>query len=86
MEFTASQIAGIIGGKIIGDENAGINGVSPIENGVEGHLSFVAQEKFADYLQNSKCSVLIVSQHLLKDIPYKPTVISVEHAYLSFQS
>ena len=85
MEFTAAQIAGIIGGKIIGDENAGINGVSPIENGVEGHLSFVAQEKFSDYLQNSLCSVLIVSEHLLKEQSYKPTIISVENAYLSFQ-
>ena len=33
MEFTASQIASFIDGKIIGDENALITGVSPIENG-----------------------------------------------------
>ena len=85
MEFTAAQIAGIIGGKIIGDEDAVINGVSPIENGLEGHLSFVAQEKFTHYLQNSECSVLIVSEKLIEDIIYKPTLITVEDGYLSFQ-
>lgn len=85
MEFTAAQIAGIIGGKIIGDKEAKINGVSPIENGLEGHLSFVGQERFAQHLQNSCCSVLIVSQKLIEDKDYKPTLIVVEDAYLSFQ-
>lgn len=85
MEFTASQIAGIIGGEIIGNEEAVINGVSPIENGLEGHLSFVAQDKFAEFLDTSQCSVLIVSKKLLKDKAYKPTLIVVENAYLSFQ-
>ena len=46
MEFTASQIASFIDGKIIGDENALITGVSPIESGETGHLSFIAQDRF----------------------------------------
>ncbi len=85
MEFTASQIAGFINGKIIGDENAVITGVSPIENGEDGHLSFVAQSRFADYLNSSKCSVLIVSEKLLTNNSYPSTIIAVEDAYLSFQ-
>ena len=85
MEFTASQIAGLINGKIIGDANALITGVSPIENGEPGHLSFVGQERFVHFLEDTPCSVLIVSEKLLvKDI-YKPTIIAVEDAYLSFQ-
>lgn len=85
MEFTAAQIAGIIGGKILGNGDAVISGVSPIENGLEGHLSFVAQEKFEQYLLSSDCSVLIVSEKLLKDQTYTPTIIAVENAYISFQ-
>lgn len=85
MEFTASQIAGFINGKIIGDENASINGVSPIESGEKGHLSFVAQERFAEYIATSKCSVLIVSEKLLTKTSYPSTIIAVEDAYLSFQ-
>ncbi len=85
MEFTASQIAGFIDGKIIGDENALIYGVSPIERGEKGHLSFVAQERFAPYLESTACSVLVVSERLLSDKKYSPTIIAVEDAYLSFQ-
>lgn len=85
MEFTASQIAGFINGKIIGDENAVITGVSPIERGEAGHMSFIAQGKFANYLDTSKCSVLIVSEKLLRKDSYPQTIIAVEDAYLSFQ-
>lgn len=85
MEFTASQIADFIGGKIIGNENAKITGVSPIENGEKGHLSFIAQEKFTHFLDSSQCSVIIVSEKLLSEKSYNPTIIAVEDAYLSFQ-
>lgn len=85
MEFTAFQIAGLIEGDIIGDENAIITGVSPIERAEQGHLSFIAQDKFASYLDSTPCSVVIVSKKLLSDKQYPFTVISVDDAYLSFQ-
>ncbi len=85
MEFTASQIASFINGKIIGDSSATITGVSPIESGEKDHLSFVAQARFADYIETSKCSVLIVSEKLLSKDTYPNTIIAVEDAYLSFQ-
>jgi len=85
MEFTASQIASFINGKIIGDENALITGVSPIESGETGHLSFIAQDRFIQYLDDSRCSVIIVSENLLTKDQYNPTVIAVKDAYLSFQ-
>lgn len=85
MEFTASQIANFINGRIIGDEQALITGVSPIESGQQGHLSFVAQQRFADRIADSKCSVIIVSENLLTQQDYQPTIIAVEDAYLSFQ-
>ncbi|WP_326984824.1 UDP-3-O-(3-hydroxymyristoyl)glucosamine N-acyltransferase [Chryseobacterium sp. MYb264] len=85
MEFTASQIASFIDGKIIGDENALIKGVSPIEGGESGHLSFIAQDRFAHFLDTSNCSVLIVSENLLTKDTYTPTIIAVKDAYLAFQ-
>ncbi|MEG0759905.1 UDP-3-O-[3-hydroxymyristoyl] glucosamine N-acyltransferase [Chryseobacterium piscicola] len=85
MEFTASQIASFIDGKVIGDENALITGVSPIENGESGHLSFIAQDRFSTYLDSSNCSVIIVSEQLITNQSYKPTLIVVKDAYLSFQ-
>ncbi|PIE50293.1 MAG: UDP-3-O-(3-hydroxymyristoyl)glucosamine N-acyltransferase [Flavobacteriales bacterium] len=87
MEFTASQIAQFIQGKIIGNEEEVINGVSPIENGQKGHLSFVSQEKFAKYIESSDCSVLIVSESFLNENKtYSSTIIAVKDAYLAFQT
>lgn len=85
MEFTAAQIASFINGKIIGDENAAITGVSPIEVAENGQLSFVSQEKFADYISTSEASVIIVSEKFLTTTEAKATLIVVEDAYLSFQ-
>lgn len=85
MEFTASQIAELINGRIIGDENAQITGVSPIEQGEEGHLSFIGQDRFSHFIDETKCSVLIVSEKLITKDSYPSTVIVVEDAYLSFQ-
>lgn len=86
MEFTAAQISSLINGEIIGDENAQITGVSAIENGQAGHLSFIAQEKFIPYIKDTDCSVLIVSKKFLsQDKDYQPTIIAVDDAYLSFQ-
>ncbi len=85
MEFSAEQIAGLINGRIIGDGNTFITGVSPIENGQKGHLSFVGQSRFAHYMDDTDCAVLIVSENLLEDKSYNPVIIAVEDAYLSFQ-
>ena len=43
------KLQSFIDGKIIGDENALITGVSPIENGESGHLSFIAQDRFSHF-------------------------------------
>ncbi|MFC6267741.1 UDP-3-O-(3-hydroxymyristoyl)glucosamine N-acyltransferase [Frigoriflavimonas asaccharolytica] len=85
MEFTASQISGFIDGEILGNPDATITGVSPIESGQKGFLSFIAQDRFSEYLQSSDCSVLIVSKKLITEESYKSTIIVVEDAYLSFQ-
>ena len=85
MEFSAEQIAGLINRRIIGDGNTFITGVSPIENGQKGHLSFVGQSRFAHYMDDTDCAVLIVSENLLEDKAYNPVIIAVEDAYLSFQ-
>lgn len=86
MEFTAAQIANFIDGKIIGDENAIMTGVAPVESAQEGQLTFIAQEKFAEFLENTQASVVIASENLLVEgKSYSPTIIVVKDAYLSFQ-
>ena len=46
MEFTAAEIAGLIKGKVIGDQGIKVHGFSPIEEGRHGHLSFIVFSMF----------------------------------------
>ncbi|MDL1914044.1 MAG: UDP-3-O-(3-hydroxymyristoyl)glucosamine N-acyltransferase [Bergeyella sp.] len=86
MEYSASQIAEYIGGEIIGNPNTLITGVSPIEEGEKGCLSFIDQDRFERFLEETKCSVVIVSKRFVKTgKSYNPTLIVVEDAYPSFQ-
>ena len=41
MEFTAAEIAGLIKGKVIGDQGIKVHGFSSIEEGKHGHLYFI---------------------------------------------
>lgn len=85
MEITASEIASLIDGKIIGNGSVKVHGFSPIENGKEGHLSFIADKKFIHFIGSTESSVLIVSKKLLSEKIYPSVIIEVDDAYLAFQ-
>ena len=61
MNFTAQQIANILGGTIEGDPNAEVNSVAKIEKGCVGNLCFLANEKYTNYIYTSNASVIIVN-------------------------
>ena len=42
MDFTAAQIAKLVGGKIEGDENVSVSSFGKIEQAKKGQLSFLA--------------------------------------------
>ncbi|MBP5641803.1 MAG: UDP-3-O-(3-hydroxymyristoyl)glucosamine N-acyltransferase [Paludibacteraceae bacterium] len=67
MEFSAQQIALLLGGKLIGDPNSKVSDVAPIETATEGKLSFLTDEKYLPYLSTTKASVVLVTESLLSD-------------------
>ena len=50
MEFTAEQIASVIGGRVEGNKDAKINTFAKIEEGVEGAISFLSNPKYTHYI------------------------------------
>lgn len=86
MEFTARQIAEIIGGEITGDPDAKVSGLSKIEEGESGTLSFLANPKYSSFLYSTGATVVIVNKSFSpeKNIPESCTLIKVENAYESF--
>ena len=81
MEFTAKQIADLIGGRVEGNENAKINSFAKIEEGKEGAISFLSNPKYTSYIYDTKSSVVLVNNDLNLEHPVSCTLIRVENAY-----
>lgn len=64
MEFSAQQIAALLGGKLIGNANAKVSDVAPIEQAQAQHLSFITEEKYLPFLENSKAGVILMTASL----------------------
>ena len=81
MEFTIKQINGIIGGKVLGNENLIITGVSSIENSDEGDITFIKGEKLVSKVLETKASA-VVSHRPIEET--KKTLIIVDNPFLAF--
>ena len=51
MEFSAQQIAAVLGGALYGNANVKVSDVAPIEQAQAQHLTFITDEKYLPYLQ-----------------------------------
>ena len=83
MEFTAEQIANVIGGRVEGNKDAKIHTFAKIEEGTEGAISFLSNPKYTHYLYNTKSSVVIVNEDLELEKDVDATLIRVKNAYES---
>lgn len=79
MEFTAKQIAELVQGTIVGDENAKVHTFAKIEEGKEGSICFLASAAYSQYIESTEASVVLVDKSIKIDHAVKPTLIYVEH-------
>ncbi|SFT75580.1 UDP-3-O-[3-hydroxymyristoyl] glucosamine N-acyltransferase [Lishizhenia tianjinensis] len=86
MKFTAEQIAGIIKGDIEGNKDVTVSGLSKIEEGQEGTLSFLANMKYEEHIYTTGASIAIVDRAFTpsKELPSTLTLIKVDDAYSCF--
>jgi UDP-3-O-[3-hydroxymyristoyl] glucosamine N-acyltransferase len=61
MEFSAQQIAALIGGKIEGNPSVKIKTLAKIEEALPGSLTFLANPKYVSYLPTTKASIVILT-------------------------
>ncbi len=64
MHFTLSEIAGCVGGDLLGDDGMVITGVGPLIEATEGQISFFTHPRYKDHLAKTKASALIVPRRL----------------------
>lgn len=86
MEFSASQIAAIVNGEIIGSSSAIVTDLTKIEEGKEGTLSFLSNPKYEEFIYTTKSSICIVNKDFIpvKPLPLSLTLIKVENSYTCF--
>lgn len=84
MQFSAAQIASIINGRVEGDTAASVSAFSKIEEATTGHLAFLANPKYEEYLYTTGASVIIVNETQELKSPVSATLIRVPDAYSAF--
>jgi len=84
MQFTAQELAEIIGGTVEGNPLVKVSKLAKIEEADHLSVSFIANPKYLGFLNTTKAAVLILSKDL--DLEHEPaaTVIRVDDPYLGF--
>ena len=85
MKFTAQQIAELVNGTLLGDENIEVNSFSKIEDANIYSLSFLANSKYESFIYTTKASIVLVNSNFIPsdELPKTLTLIKVENAYES---
>lgn len=81
MEFTAQQIASVLGGTVEGNPEVKVNNFSKIEEGKPGTLTFLANPKYEHFIYNTEASIVLVNNDFIPSEPIKATLVKVENAY-----
>src|SRR6218665_1231875 len=86
MEFSASQIAGLLNGQVVGNPDVTVSGLAKIEEGISGSLSFLSNPKYEEYIYSTGSSICIVNETFepAKPLPNTLTLVKVEDAYACF--
>lgn len=84
MKITAAQIAEVLEGEVIGDENVSVSTLAKIEEGQVGSLTFLSNPKYTHFIYETNSSIVIVNKMFVPEHPVKATLIKVEDAYKSF--
>ncbi|MBS9766472.1 MAG: UDP-3-O-(3-hydroxymyristoyl)glucosamine N-acyltransferase [Flavobacteriaceae bacterium] len=84
MKYTVQQIADVLEGTVVGNATAEVWTLSKIEEGQEGSISFLSNEKYIPYVYETQASAVIVNASFVPDKEVQTTLIKVEDAYGAF--
>ncbi|MEC8724487.1 MAG: UDP-3-O-(3-hydroxymyristoyl)glucosamine N-acyltransferase [Bacteroidota bacterium] len=86
MKFTANQIAALLNGTVVGDDNAEVFKLSKIEEGTKGSLTFLSNPKYTPHIYSTNASITIVNKDFVAEKQINTTLIKVENAYTAFST
>lgn len=83
-EFSAHEIATMLGGTIEGNPDTIVSGLSKIEEGAVGTLSFMAHPKYEPFIYETNASIVLVNSNFVAAKPVSATLIRVNDAHHAF--
>jgi UDP-3-O-[3-hydroxymyristoyl] glucosamine N-acyltransferase len=83
---TLSELARLIGGKVLGDDAVEIDGVASIEEAGPADITFLAHPRYRSYLVNSRAGAIIVGRDVPVESLREPgkNFIQVSQPYVAF--
>lgn len=81
MEFSANQIASLVGGIVEGNGEVTVNSFAKIEEGVPGAISFLSNPKYTHYIYSTRSSIVLVAKDFVPEQPVSATLIRVDNPY-----
>ena len=81
MEITIKELAKLLNGIIIGEENIKLSNLSRIEESNKGDLSFISNPKYQKFIYSTKASCVIVNEDFKYEKKIEPTLIKVKDSY-----
>ncbi|MDE6512418.1 MAG: UDP-3-O-(3-hydroxymyristoyl)glucosamine N-acyltransferase [Muribaculaceae bacterium] len=81
MEMTTGALASMINGVVDGDSDIVLNGFAKIEEAAPGQLTFIANPKYAHFLESTKASAVLVATGFDHPNPNGVTLIRVADPY-----
>ncbi len=78
--YRLCELAEIVGGEVVGDGNIEIRGVAGIREAVPGEITFVANPRYAEFLEGTKASAVIGG----RELPTVKPLIRIENPYYAY--
>ena len=84
MNYSASKLAEYLDGKLEGDPKIEVTNIAKIQEANDDSVTFLSNNKYTQYVHNTKASILVVNSDFYTDNAIRPAIIRVENAYIGF--
>ena len=81
MELTLKQIAQLLDGKVVGNENIRVKGIASLTDSTPEDISFLLTPRYLPELKKTQAAAIIVPENISCN---EKNLIKVKHPYLAF--
>ena len=81
MQITARTLAELVSGEIDGNPEASVSAPAKIEEAKEGHITFLANPKYEEFLYSTEASIVLVNREFKPRQKIRATLLRVDDVY-----